>query len=273
MARIHSKILVLLSFFTLALVSCDKIYEDKTDCPTVVYTDFSKMGEHIRNVQLWLEDSKGNSFSKLVLKSDFGHFEHFSLSKGVVKCYAWGNVHSATICSVETKNSPKMMLIKRDNILCDSLYLFSTMKVVNKDTTVIIITPHKQFATIYLKFVNAQWCEKIKTTLISSAKGFYYDGEIISGSSFSGSEVFNDISILRLLRQNTLSDLVINVEYYDGSSWDEYKIDLSKYLIESRYDMKQEDLKDIFLTVDFSNFTTQILIGDWDVIPVEDVEI
>ena len=245
------------------LESCSKIFESRNDCPTTILADFSQVGNHIENLMIWFEDAAGNTHSELINKSDFGHQKEFTVRRGVVKCYVWGNVRSATVCVAETKMVPKTVLIKKDDLMCDSLYFFSNERYVMKDTAVFNVSPHKQFATIFLTVLQADMYDEVVAVLNSVSKGFYYDGEIAHGVSTSIKKVEDQECRLRLLRQEGLSGISLDIDYTVGNEAHTMNFDLGKYLEEYKYDMKSLNMEDIYLTVDLINLTASITIGSW----------
>ena len=248
------------------LASCSKIFESREHCPAVVFTDFSEIGPEIENLMMWLEDSEGNSYSAAVPKSEFGQLRDFYVAKGDIRCFVWGNVKSATICSIESKMTPKATLFKRDEVLCDSLYFFTKKRYVTTDTVVIKVHPNKQFANIFLTVLEAGLYEEIKVTLNTPSRGFYYDGNIASGSSQTIAAVQGDRSRLRLLRQQDLQGISLDFLYQYRGEKSSLNFDLSKYLIESKYDMNAIDMKDIYLTIDLVNMRVSLSIDGWNVV-------
>lgn len=262
MAR-SCKCFVAILLILCGLTSCDKIFESRKECPALFYADFSQLGPSIENVMIWLEDSKGNSYSEVIDKGEFGHKKEFNVAKGETRCFVWGNVKSATVCMSETKMAPRMLLVKRDNLLCDSLYFCSNNRTVLKDTAVFTPNPHKQFATIYLSVKEFERYENIVSTLNCPSRGFYYDGEIAAGASASRQEVEKGSAILRLLRQKDLDDITLDISYMLDNEGYNLDFDLGEYLRQSNYNMAEKELKDIHLSVDLINFTISITIGGW----------
>lgn len=264
MARPHnSACFVAILLILCGLASCDKIFESRKECPATVFADFSQLGPEIENVMIWLEDSKGNSYSEVIEKGEFGHKKDFRIGKGEVRCFAWGNVKSATVCMTETKMTPRMLLVKKENVLCDSLYFCSKNRTVLKDTAVFALHPHKQFATIYLSVKEFERYKDIVATLNSVSMGFYYDGDFVSGNAATKRDVKAGSCILRLLRQKNLSGIEVDIAYMIDNEEYNLDFDLGEYLIKSNYNMSEPELKDIYLSVDLINFTVSVTIGGW----------
>lgn len=253
--------------------SCSSIFEDRNKCPANLILDCSLFKKEINKLDVWIEDASGIKKYRYDLIDETSPFFIIPVVKGDVKCYVWGNLTYQTQLIPESKLLTRTKLLKRETSLCDSLFFYTTSKYINADTSVVILHPYKQFATIHLTVKNYDYYTKMLARLSSNSNGFYFDGAIHSGSSLSVKEVLNGRCQLRLLRQNSISDIMLYLDYTYELISRRFIFNLGDHLKSLNYDMTAVNLSDIDIEIDMAKMVAFISIRDWDKVFSFDIEI
>ena len=246
----NRNLLLLLLGMSLILPSCD-IWEDRASCPSVLALDCSLLEGKALKADIWIFKADGS----LMLRSDiteheFYKVQNYQVPKGEYRCYVWANLGEGTIAT--DMNTMKATLYKVAGKDADPLFYFHEDAVVDRDSVCVRVRPRKMFIDVIVTLKGLSTSDMARLDLVSPYGGFGFDGEGIRAESSVGGEG-NGIVRLRMLRPSSLEGI---------------RLDLL-YLFSGRdpYDLRSDDLKDIYVTVDVTRLKTSIAINPWDKTP------
>lgn len=252
---------------TLPLFGCNKIWEDRDICPTVVSFNTDKENS-TKSVNLWVFDSFGNLLLKDSLSAKALSHKEFKIKRGATKLYLWANIGKATK-EIVTENSLKA-LSKRGGVSADSLYFFENQRVLTGDTSVINVHWRKNFATVTVEFLKAQKLQKIEMDVVCPGGGFYIDGNeyraLSVAQAVTSVEVVGHNSLtFRALRQADLAKVYMNVRFtpQEGKPEQTLSLPIGEMLCSRGYDMREDNLQDIDIQIDLALLSVTLKVGNW----------
>ena len=191
-----------------------------------------------------------------------------------VYCMMWGNARGGT--SVNEEFSLATSLLKRENVLSDSLYFFSdTISTMGEESS-LCVKPSKEFATvdIYLQgWIGLDF--DVNMELVCGSSGFYVDGSFYQGEVSCCMHVFDLGDYFshfrgRILRQADTEHLVLsllikelNIDGSIGQTVIDNDIPIGRYLEEHGYNIQNADMPDITVDVDYSYNSLIVKAEDW----------
>lgn len=252
-------------FFLLAgvLLSSCSIKEDRSPCPCwldVFFDVFPAEG-----VSISAYDSHELFDHKINVEPESG-FEEYEVPRTFVSLCAYRRLSGVNA------SSGKVIISKGNQ--SDSLYSHLSRVNCTGEFAEDTVKLHKQFATVYLTFENA---EGASDAYLPKIKGKVCGLDLTSLDPINGDfeympdEPDNLIYQFRLPRQK---DSSIQMELYkksDGSFAD--TIELGRLIENSGYDWTAVDLKDIVVTVDFAKVEMEISVREWASEDIYDITI
>ncbi len=253
------------------------VLEDRSVCPCYLTVDLTKVDKGVREWQMWLFTPEGELLYKdTVYRRSYSAPYIIQVPRNKkVQCLMWGNARSGTL--VEETFSPATSLIKKEDVLADSLYFFAdTISTWGEDSRMKVV-PRKEFATVDIYMQG--WADveyEVRMVMVCGSKGFYVTGDFYPGEVSTEMELFSLGDYYtqfrgRILRQsdteNILLSLKIRRRKMDGTLGEELvnkDIPIGKYLEENGYNIQNADLGDIRMEVDYSYTNLKIKAEDWE---------
>jgi hypothetical protein len=271
---------VLLYFGIMALAllgsSCT-VLEERSGCPCYLTLDLTKIDKGIREWQFWLFTPDGEIMYKdTIYRRSYSSPYTVQVPRNRrMQCLLWGNARGATL--LDETMTPATSLLKKEDVLADSLYFFADTVDTWKEDGWVSVEPKKEFATvdIYMQgWVDIEYV--VELILKCDTKGFYVDGGFYSGKVETHMQ-FDDIDEYcshfqgRILRQpdteNLKLSMLLKKKEIDGTLGPvivDKDIPIGKYLEENGYDMHKPILEDIRMDIDYSRNSFMIKAEDWE---------
>ena len=147
---------------------------------------------------------------------------------------------------------------------CDSLYAWYKEVDCTGEETYEDVVFHKQFATVFFDIRTVRTPASRFSLLVT---GFTHGFDVVGFAPLDGSFRYETVASagehvvpFRIPRQKDGS-LYVNITM-DGSG--EMKFPLGRYIIDSGYNWEQEDLEDIYFSVDLVASTATIRVAGWE---------
>lgn len=253
------------------------ITEDRYACPSYLTIDMSSMSKDVEEGYIWFFDPFGNMLHKDTIKrSMFSKPYSIEITReDYAKCYMWGNLGKNTL--LQEEYSLNTHLSKLDGKPADSLYFYSCDLNTNMESSYLKLDAKKEFAT--MNIVCSGYCDtsafNINVTLLCKNRGFFVDKtfieEYISTKAQLG-VLGLDYSLFytRILRQADVRDIKMTLDISPklGKIVENPKsvvatIPIGEFLMESGYDMLQDNLSDISVKLDIAACFLYIKGEDW----------
>mgnify|MGYP003294875829 CR=1 FL=1 len=197
----------------LLLISSCTVLEERSGCPCYLTMDLTKIDKGIREWQLWLFTPEGEiMFKDTIYRRAYSTPYTVQVPRNrQMQCLLWGNARGATL--LDETMTPATSLLKKEDVLADSLYFFAdTVDTWKEDGWVSVepkkecvladslyffsetvdtwkedgwvrVEPRKEFATvdIYMQgWVDIEYV--VELILRCDTKGFYVNGEFYPGN-------------------------------------------------------------------------------------------
>lgn len=262
----------------LTLLLCQScITEDRYACPSYLTIDMSAVSRDVEVGYIWFFDPFGNMLYKDTIKrSMFSKPYTIEITRDdFAKCYMWGNVGKNTLLKEEYSLNTK--LSKVDDRPADSLYFYSCDLNTNMESSYLQLDAKKEFAT--MNIICSGYCDtsafNIDIALFCKNRGFFIDKTFIEeyiSTKAQLSVLGLDYSLFstRILRQADVRDIIMKLNISPKSisrsqinNKIEANIPIGEFLIESGYDMTQENLSDITLKLDIAACFLYIKSENW----------
>ncbi|HIZ88018.1 MAG TPA: hypothetical protein IAC03_07690 [Candidatus Coprenecus pullistercoris] len=253
------QILIITASLILCLVqSC--IWEDRSGCPTYLRLDLSNIPDTISHINLAITGN-GNVMTDTVMSKDFNRSYEVRIKRGHTRIAAFGNTDRMT-------GDKEGLRIERGND-ADNIYTCFISAVYDQDLSFDTLYLHKNNIGLHIR-IFGEASDSLNITVKSTSVGYGLDGRILTGEFLhhpstthytppEGKAYFEFFS--RITRQ---SDESLSITVFSTSRTPAAVILLSGFLEEAGIDMTDEDLKDLFLTLDLSVPRLTISPESWD---------
>lgn len=260
-----SAVIFLLGILSLFLSGCN-VWEDRDGCPSYLVLDCSLLEGKAAKADVWLFRQDGNLDCRtFIISKDFNVAQRFQISRGRYLCIIWTDLDSNTITADMSSLSGSIYKAASKN--ADPVYFFNGDVECSKDSVCVRVSPRKMFINVNLLFKGMKANDNVKICLNSSWGGFNLAGEGIRQENSVLSEG-RDTVRMRMLRPFSLDGINLQSTFFfsDGTSVDS-DFDLGGFLEDNGYDLEEDMLKDIYITVDVSSFKTVIMTDPWQEVP------
>ena len=259
------RILLLLGTLSLFLPGCG-IWEDRDSCPSCLEVDCGKLEGKAERADIWVFRQDGSLDCRTsVPRQEFRTIQRFSVRKGTYKCIVWTDIGRNTVASDMSSLSGTMY--KAEAADADPMFSFCQDVVCTGDSARAEVSPRKMFINVTVTFKGFKDVENVRLSLNSSWGGFALDGKGIRENSTVQAEG-KDTVAMRMFRPFSFEGWNLELTYLfsDGKTGDA-DFALGNYLQENGYDLTEDMVKDIFITVDLSSLRTVVETEPWVEIP------
>lgn len=239
------------------LQSCS-VKEDRGPCPCHLNVDIKSCSAHTDKLLLaaW-DDNCDNLFTDRIKLQDYPGIYARKVDKGSIHVCAFSGYEGLAL-------KDKVLIIPEGKECGEVMAFIGESLDATGDSVEETVTLHKQYAKIH--FLTDELTESIGSIIfrvVGTVNGF----DIPSGNPSEG--VFNAIAVkdtsgirsLRVPRQIG-DDLKLEI-YVEGVLYGE--VGIGEKISGSGYSWNEEDLRDIFLTVNlFSSTNVSVIINGWD---------
>ena len=256
-------VILLFGLMSLSLPGCD-VWEDRDMCPSYLILDCSRLEGDRADIWVFREDGSldcRTSVSGQELKA----VQRFQIKKGNYLCIVWTDIGNKTVTT--DLSSLSGALYKAASGDADPLFSYSGEVSCSKDSVRVDAIPRKMFINVTVIFKSLKEEDNVRLCLNSSWGGFTLAGDGIKQENSVLSEG-RDTVRMRIFRPFSFEglNLELTVLFGDGTPVDS-DFDLGEFLRDNNYDLTEDMLKDIYITVDVSCFKTEIKTDPWDEVP------
>lgn len=240
-----------------AVVSCGRIIEDRSDCPTWLTIDWSRCVDYgdLVSDSLYFDEKVYYADDDINIQSN--PRKTYVVPRGAMNFITWWGVEGCVM-------SDGAFTVPRGSEM-SRLWLYGHPGMtVDGESQVEVVEPWKQYCLLTIKFVD--WLGVVKdadAVVYSTSCGMRLAdlsavrGDFCAKASLIGEGQFS----VRVPRQG-FHDLVLVLRDASGNVVCRY--DLSSIIDEVGYDWTEKSLKDINLFLSVAGSGTDIQIGDWD---------
>ena len=258
-------ILLLLGTLSLILPGCD-VWEDRDSCPSLLTVDCAKLEGKADRADIWIFRQEGSLESRIsVPRQEFGVMQKFPVRKGLYKCIVWTDIGLNSVTA--DMSSLSGTIRKAAGADADPMFSFCQDVDCTRDSARAEVTPKKMFVNVTVTFKGLKDVDNVRLSLNSSWDGFVLGGKGIRQESSVISEG-KDTVVMRMLRPFSFDGWELKLTYLfsDGKTADS-GFALGEYLEENGYDLTEDMIRDVYITVDLSSLKTVIETEPWNEIP------
>lgn len=261
----NRSLIILLWALSFCLPGCN-IWEDRDSCPTYLLVDCSRLEGKALKADIWIFRKGGSLVCRTsVGEHDFYQPHRFEVEKGEYICYVWSGIGKGTVTS--DLGSVSGTLLKAANIDADELFSFMAEADCQKNPARVDVYPRKMFINVTVTVKGLKNEDMTSLCLSSPWGGFNLGGEGIRLDNFVLAEG-NDLLKARMLRPSSLDGIKLELSFLfgDGNTLDS-EFDLGQFLKENNYNLAEDIVKDIYITVDISKLKAFVGQDPWDKVP------
>lgn len=258
-------LLILFSAMPLVFSGCD-IWEDREACPKILAVDCSLLEGKALYADIWIFGPQEGLLSRTrITEHEFYRKQIFEVQSGDYKCFVWANLGDGTITT--DINSLSGRLFKGALKDADPLFEYSKDVELYKDSALVRVQPRKMFIDVFITFTGLKTGETVEVELSSPYGGFALSGEPLLQQSSSKAEGDSPLH-LRMTRPGDLEGIRLDVSCFrEGEQTLSSDFGLGDYLAQNNYDLKQDIIKDIYITIDLAKLKTIIGTQPFDIVP------
>src|SRR5574344_47962 len=266
-----------LLLFMIALLefSCDTIWESRSGCPCYLSLDISDCRGKSDTVQIWYY----NSGDSLVLNdtADLSNSLLYEapLPRGGIRYHVWRGIQKTEVTE-ERLEKPMIMQIAGKEF--GQIYRFDGRVNTNCEETNDAVKMKKEYARLKILFKNLpdKFENAVKTRVLCETSGYYIDGKFAESSTYMAREMSNNMPLVFIIGRQLHAEaikLLLFVHREQGEELQIGEIEIGKMLLNGGCDMKEEEISDVELIVDFSASSVTRKVEDWSVTEEVDIEL
>ncbi len=263
--RVSLLLLILLFLIT----SCIK--EDRSECPSILILDLSRLRKEVKWVNLWVYDSTDVILDhNRIERSDFANRYEIAVPKNVTKVFIWGNIGDSTqITGYDSKSD----IISNKGAAMDSLYFFSTIIYPKGEHFFQKVNMSREFLKIYINVLShLPKGRELQVELRGNTIGYTIQKEVVIGKlsilknpfeRYEENDKWNRFSYIIPKQENIYS---LSISLFSNTKNERYSIgtiNLGEIIAEQFRDNRLI-FNDITIVIDFSNLHFSLNIGDWN---------
>lgn len=251
--------------YLLAVQSC--ILENRSGCPTYLTLDLSSTPEEVGLIHLILEHEDGTVYQDTVHKGSFLSGYELPVKKGTLSIAAFGNPADMVFdngYSVATGNQ------------ADSLYTCFFSSQYTSELSVDTVRVLRNFIGLHIRIMgHTALSDSLAISIESASVGYDLHGNILKGTFRhmpapghlpDSSEWYYEFSS-RLTRQAG-EDMTLTVSTIcDGADVPLLSTELSWYIRQTGMSMDDEELGDVYVTIDYARASITVSPVDWNYNP------
>lgn len=235
------------------LVSCS-VKEDRSVCPCNLEIVFDDK-EHITGPLMMAGWSEGELFDLIVNTEDYpdGYIKQtprtmiaFGAAEGVVRCTRTGHC-----------------LVIPEGFECDSLYVCSDYIDCTGESAQTVVKLHKQFAVLHLGVTSEDFdADDYSISVNSKSRGIdMLTCEAIAGNFSCTPRPCDNNKYQCCISRQGDDSMTLTVVHHTGLTVD---FPLGSYISSIGYDWREQDLKDIYITLDIARGRVGVGVAGWE---------
>lgn len=270
--NINSLQIAALLFLLFTVLSCDTIWEDRSKCPCYVKLNFSDCINKADLLQIWYYNSKDSLVRKDTVNLNASLQYEVALPRDAIRYYVWGGIDMMEV--IDGKGL--IMQIKGKDYGC--MYRYNGLMDTDCEETGDTVKLKKEFSRINVLFKNVPegFEDELFARLECGTSGYFVDALPMNHDTYIEHGKINYKPLEFIVgRQWNMEPVALMLLRNNKNGEREVigKIEIGKILKNSGYDMREENLKDMEIVMDYSASTMSITIDDWVVIPPVEIQL
>lgn len=252
-------LLLLISAFA---SSC--IWEERDGCPTYLSIDFSQTPEEVKSIILMLRYEDGYSIIDTIPKKDYMSMYEIPVKRGSPYLSAYGNIEKMVFDDGFTVVTGEES---------DDIYTDFRKNTYDRDLSNDTIILKKNNIGLYIRVLTAADSSySVEITTECSGIGYSYSGEIIEGKFChtpvpshypSDTEEYYEFRS-RIVRQKNADAMITIRSVSEDNTREILEIPLSDKLDAAGMDLCDNELKDLYITINHSLTSMMVSVEEWN---------
>lgn len=254
-----------LALILVLLLSCScSIKEDRANCPSYLFLDFSQINLN-DGEQLLLNISNKNGFNYsdtlFVDRADASFGENglpkeymVEVPKTGVNVNVWQGVHNQIV-----SGEGLVIPLGED---CPRVYMYSSYLLTQLEQVREIITLNKNHCVLSLSFVYDEEVFPFQLAIVGDVTGYSLDGEPTQGEFRYLFNLSQDESAAKVVLPRQLSSS-LQLQIFDDEELIK-TFSIGNYIEQSGFDWSAKNLNDIMMDINYSNMSISFRIGLWE---------
>ena len=259
----------------LLLICCDTIWEDRSKCSCYLSLDLAECRGKSDLLQIWYYNSEDSLVLKDTADLSNSLFYEAALPRGLIRYHVWGGIQNM---EVTEESGSKTMIMQIKGREFGPLYRFDGMVNTDCEEAYDAVQLRKEYAKLGIIFKNVpdKFERALKIRILCGTSGYCTDGTFAEHSTYMESEI-NSNKPVEFILGRQLSTKKIKLLLFSCSEGDTEEqigeIEIGEMLFKAGYEMKEREVKDIELTIDFSASSIKITVEDWSITKEVDIEL